>query len=202
MRHHCECGKRKILGKAHLLTFYGRGDDQVLPRESKQRRPGMSPLRSSPEIVYQPPARKRRKLVDRIQTMLRTASSHKTLTAVSVLLILVLTNWVWGASASLRGEIAARYDIARGHYRQLTYGLPVPQRPRYAQVLKDRYGIEVQAAAGCIVSRSLRAYVRGYNTVSIAAANRRWRRDVIGDSWNEAGRIWRQNHPEALVSPH
>jgi len=29
MRHHCECGKRKILGKAHLLTFYGRGDGDV-----------------------------------------------------------------------------------------------------------------------------------------------------------------------------
>jgi hypothetical protein len=83
----------------------------------------------------------------------------------------------------------------------LTYGLPVPQRPTYAQVLEHRYGIEMLAVSGCIVSTSLIAYVHRYNKVSVAAANRRWRRDVFDDSWKEAGRIWRQNHPEALLSP-
>ena len=132
--------------------------------------------------------------------MSRFAISHKALTAVSTLVILMLTYYAWDASASVRGEVVARYDIARGHYQELTYGLPVPQRPTYAHVLKERYGIEVHAVSGCIVWPSLIAYVRGYNKVSMAAANRRWRRDVFDESWHEAGRIWRLNHPEALVS--
>jgi hypothetical protein len=128
--------------------------------------------------------------------MLRFVSRHKKLTAFSALAILIFANLAWDASAFLRGQIVARYDIARGHYRELTLGLPPPQRPTYANVIKERYGIELRAVAGCIVSPSLISYVDGYNSVSIAGANRKWGRDVFEDGRNEAGRIWSQAHPQ------
>jgi len=133
-----------------------------------------------------------------LKLMLRFLSAHKKLAAaLSALVALVLGCWVWDLSAPLRGQLVAHYDLAHGRYRQLTFGLPPPERPTYARVLSERYGIEVRAVAGCIVSKSLISYVHGYNTVSVAAANRRWRRDVFEDSWQEAERIWSRIHPDA-----
>jgi len=72
----------------------------------------------------------------------------------------------------------AHFDVARGRYRQLAFGLAVPTRSPYARLLGERYGIEMRAVAGVIVSDSLVAYVQGYNMVSAAAANRKSGRDV------------------------
>ncbi len=121
--------------------------------------------------------------------MLRSTLRHKKLTALLMCGILTLSYLAWNASAFVRGAMVAQYDIAHGHYRHLTYGLPIPWQPSYAQVLRQRYGIEMQAVAGCIVSRLLMAYVDGYNGVSTSAANRRWRRDVFKDSWKAAREI-------------
>jgi len=78
---------------------------------------------------------------------------HRAIAVASILVGLLIFTWLWGLSASIRGNLAARIDIHRGRYQVLGYGLPSPSRPEYARCLRDRYGIEFRAVAGCIVSR-------------------------------------------------
>jgi len=92
--------------------------------------------------------------------------------------------------AKFYGQLAADYDITQGHYEQLTYGLPVRWHQEYVRLLRERYGIEAHAIAGCVVTRPLIAYAAGYNKVSMKAANRKFGRDIFRESANEAGRNW------------
>jgi hypothetical protein len=94
--------------------------------------------------------------------------THKKLVAALAIVVLVLAWWGWDYSASARGEIVAQYDVARGHYRVLLYGLPPLGFPEYARIMQERYGIEYLKVAGCVVSSSLMAYAEGYNAVSVA----------------------------------
>jgi hypothetical protein len=94
----------------------------------------------------------------------------------------LLTALAWDASATLRGQLAARYDLARGVYCILAVGLPSGYRPEYARLLHERFGVEMSVVAGCVVSEPLLRYVDGYDRLSIAASNRRWRRDIFQES--------------------
>jgi hypothetical protein len=85
-------------------------------------------------------------------------SNHKKVSAVvTALLALIFALSVWDASASIRGQLVARYDLARGHYRILVVGLPGASRPEYSRVLHERFGVEMRVEAGCIVSETLLA---------------------------------------------
>jgi hypothetical protein len=86
---------------------------------------------------------------------------------------------VWSLSAPTRGECAAEYDVSRGRYTVLAYGLPSSGRPAYARMLKNQYGIELRTVAFCIVSADLVAYADAYNKVSIAASDRKFGHDVF-----------------------
>jgi hypothetical protein len=86
---------------------------------------------------------------------------------------------VWSAAASIRGRMAARFDVRHGHYMVLAYGLPPAWRSEYARLLKERYGIEVHTVAFCIVSEDLRSYADSYDEVSSAAANQKFELDVF-----------------------
>lgn len=114
------------------------------------------------------------------------ARNHKMLSAVLALMCLVRGLVGWELSAWIRGQLVAHLDVARGHYRILTLGLPATWRPEYTRLLRERYGIEARVVAGCVVSVSLPAYVEGCNTVSTNAANRKFGRDVFRES--SAGR--------------
>ena len=59
----------------------------------------------------------------------------------------------WQDSGSIRGELVARFDLARGHYIILALGYPPHWRPEYARLLRERYGIEERFVAGCMVDR-------------------------------------------------
>jgi len=85
----------------------------------------------------------------------------------------------WYVTASMRGNLMARWDIAHGHYRLLSYGLPLAWRESYDAKLRARYGVESHAVAGCIVSASLQAYVRGYDDASADAVRSRFGHDVL-----------------------
>jgi hypothetical protein len=115
--------------------------------------------------------------------------------AVLAIAILLGGLWGWDSSAASRGQLLARFDLARGHYEILSYGLPVSWRPDYVLLLRERYGIEDRAIAGCIVTNSLVAYADGYNAVSITAANRRYGRDIFRESMIEAASNWKSRHP-------
>lgn len=82
-------------------------------------------------------------------------------------------------TAPIRGRLAAHFDVRRGHYVVLAYGLPPEWHPEYAQLLHGRYGIEVRRVALCIVSETLRSYADSYDEVSVAAANQKFGHDVF-----------------------
>lgn len=84
------------------------------------------------------------------------------------------------------GYLAAENDVHHGQYRLLGYGLPPPGMPRYVRMLKARYGIQYRAVAGCVVSRSQMDFVAAYNNVSATAIGRKFGRDVVRETENEA----------------
>src|SRR6476619_4095775 len=114
-------------------------------------------------------------------------SRHKTLALVTAAFGgLILFSWLWFATASVRGEIDAQRDIAQDHYVVLGYGLPSPWRQEYIRLLRERYGIRFRTVALCIVSEDVKAYADNYNKVTVAAANRRFKRDVFKECAEEA----------------
>jgi hypothetical protein len=118
---------------------------------------------------------------------------HKILTAsMAALTGLILWQAFWSFTASGRGQILARYDISRGHYEVLGYGLPAAWRPEYARLLQERYGVKFRSVAGCIVSTGLVAYVDSYNRVSTEAVNRKFGHDVFDECSDEAHKKWQE----------
>ena len=110
--------------------------------------------------------------------------------AVLFVVALVVFDIAWDASAVARGRLHARLDIAHGHHKILGYGLPPPERTEYARLLKQRYAIEFEAIADCIVSKSLVAYADAYDQVVIEATKRKFGRDVFWETWEDAQRTW------------
>jgi hypothetical protein len=106
-----------------------------------------------------------------------------------VLLLYALT---WPPLHSLAGNLAARYDLARGRYQELGFGLPTASRPEYARLLRERYRLRFRAVAGCVVNEPLLAYVHAYNSVSMAATKRKFGGDVFEECARDAERNWQQ----------
>jgi hypothetical protein len=107
-----------------------------------------------------------------------------------VLVSLVLCLAVWVYTASSRGRLCARFDVWRGRYSVLAYGLPTTWRPEYARLVRERYGIEVHTIALCIVSETLMSYADSYNQVSVTAANRKFGHDVFKECAELARKNW------------
>jgi hypothetical protein len=112
------------------------------------------------------------------------------LTALAIALVAV-----WSATASIRGRSAARFDVWRGHYKILLYGLPPSWRTEYVHLLKERYGIETSTVALCIVSNGLVSYVNNYDTVISAGANEKFGHDIFRECAEEAKNNWERQHP-------
>lgn len=124
--------------------------------------------------------------------------NHRNLTRLVVLASALAGFAGWDLAAPIRGQLAARFDLTRGHYKVLTLGLPTSWRPEYSHLLRERYGIEMRVVAGCLVSQSLLAYVKGYNRVSMSAANRKFGRDVFQETDADAIRNWELQHAAAM----
>ncbi len=92
----------------------------------------------------------------------------------------------WSSAAPVRGRMAARFDLRRGRYRILSYGLPPLWLPEYARLLKERYGVELHSVAGCIVSKTLVSYADSYDAVSAAAVNHKLGHDVFKECAEDA----------------
>lgn len=85
----------------------------------------------------------------------------------------------------MSGRIDAKIDLAHGRYRELGYGLPPPRMPEYISLLRQRYGVEYDAVAGCTVSKDLVDYVDAYDEVSTAAISRRFGHDIFKEVADE-----------------
>ena len=110
--------------------------------------------------------------------------------AIAILIVaLIAMMFLWPASASVRGQLAARIDVARGHYVLLTYGQPVEWLTTYTLLLREKYGVQSRAVAGCTASPWLRSYVDAYDGVMTAAAKRKFGRDIFKESMDQASGV-------------
>lgn len=103
---------------------------------------------------------------------------------------------VWHFSAYYRGALAATLDGIRGHDEIQTDGYPAPERWEYGRLLEERFGVELNEVAGCVVSERLCAYVAGYNDVVTRRVNGRHCRDVFAECRTEAEEQYRLKHPK------
>ena len=120
--------------------------------------------------------------------------------AVLLLLLLFWDDCGWWPIPSICGQAQARLDLARGRYQLLGYGRGVGGRNDYTDLLRQRYGVEFRAVAGCIVSKSTVEYANAYDAAVKSAVNRKFGRDVFAEAHAEADRIWKQRHPDAANS--
>jgi len=111
---------------------------------------------------------------------------------ITVIIVLTLFGLLvgWWETAGIRGYMVASFDVARGHYEEQGYGLPGPGRPEYARLLRERYGIEYRQVALCTVSDELVNYADAYNSVSVAAAQRKFGPDIFEKTYKEAENDW------------
>jgi hypothetical protein len=109
---------------------------------------------------------------------------------VGVLALVISAELIREYTAPMRGRLTAHYDVRRGHYVVLAYGLPSPWRSQYAQLLRERYGVEVRSVALCIVSETLRSYADGYDEVSVDDANHKFGHDVFKECAEVARSQW------------
>lgn len=116
----------------------------------------------------------------------------------TLLLLLAWDAVGWVPFPGIQGNIEARIDIAHGRFRELGYGLPYRWTPVYKTLLRDRYGVEFNAVAGCIVSKSLEDYVAAYNKVSLSAANLKFGHDIFREVSEEARKDWEREHEPSL----
>jgi len=117
--------------------------------------------------------------------------AHKLLSATSISIIAIAITWSY--SASLRGSVAARIDVARGHYEVHSFGLPARWRPQYAQLLHDRYGIELRIVAGCVVTQSEVDYTAAYNAVAYDAAIRHFGHNIFSECATDARKAYEKS---------
>ena len=119
----------------------------------------------------------------------------KTRLIIPALIAIPLFLWACDLTASLRGTLGARFDLAHGHIALLAYGLPPGYRDEYTHLLKERYGIERRQIALCLASKSLIDYAHSYNRLSVAAAQAKFHRDVFTETAQDAQRIWLHTAP-------
>jgi len=115
------------------------------------------------------------------------------------IVILIFLTYAWSETASTRGTVVARFDIARDHYQLLGYGLFLP-RAEYVRLLRERYGVGFKKVADCIVSESLVAYADSYNGEMTKALNRKYGRDVVTECARDARSAWEQAHREQIAN--
>ena len=114
----------------------------------------------------------------------------------ATLAALLMIDEIMDLTAPLRGRLVASLDVLRGRYSVMGYGLPPPYRDEYARLLHERYGIEYEQAALCLVSKSLVRYVDSYDSISAAAATRRFGRNIFEETAKEARTNWNREHPD------
>ncbi len=110
--------------------------------------------------------------------------------------ILVTASLVaWFPLASVRGRLAARYDMATGRYVVMGYGLPSASHSDFVRLLRERHGIQYRSVGGCTISAHVRAYSDGYNAASLPAIERKFGRDVLRTIAGQAEAAYKRRQP-------
>ena len=97
--------------------------------------------------------------------------------------------------AYIAGQADAHRDIQHGVLAIEAHGLGAGYG-KYAEILKQRYGIEERAVAGCgILDNKTDGHLRGYNEISQAEINRRFGPNVFDRSFAEARAFYEKKYP-------
>ncbi len=92
--------------------------------------------------------------------------------------------------AENKGRADARRDLKAGKLRVEAMGGPSePWEGTNVRLLKERYGIEFDLVADCVVSDSVIGHAKGYNEIMGAEISRRFGKDVLGKTAEEARKI-------------
>lgn len=84
----------------------------------------------------------------------------------------------YSKSAYQAGRGDAEKDLRSGRLIVEIYGFPLKGEAEYAQLLKDRYQIELKRVASDIVDAKAIGHEKGYNEISIAEVKRRFGTDT------------------------
>ena len=79
----------------------------------------------------------------------------------------------------LRGTRQAEADILAGKFVIKTYGKPVKWRRIYAELLKTNYNIVLESVSDEMVGDRKREEIRGYNSISKVAINKKHGRKTL-----------------------
>jgi hypothetical protein len=99
-------------------------------------------------------------------------------------------------AAYRQGRSEAKIDLAIGHLRYRTYGMPrVWHGPDlYAQHLRNDYNIELVTVAGCVVTQDLVNRTRGYNDTALPVIEERYGKNILDRVRQQANDEWEQTH--------
>jgi hypothetical protein len=84
------------------------------------------------------------------------------------------------------GRAQAESDIAVGKLCVKTYGLPAPWSQKYEALVKEKYGVEFDTVAGCVVSDELVERTAGYNEPMLREIRRQFGPDALEKLTEEA----------------
>ena len=114
----------------------------------------------------------------------------------AVLLIAVLGTLQLMAASKLTsvvaGRLAAERDVRAGRLILKSWGYPSPVFPIYAQLVHERYGIQITTVAGCVISSEQHAEWNAYNAVVAAEIERRFGADALNRVYEEAEKKFRE----------
>jgi hypothetical protein len=103
---------------------------------------------------------------------------------------------LWWYAPYMRGAVAARRDISRGHYEIQVYGPPSPPWVEDSdRLVRERYGVVIKPVAGCCPTPDLADYVDGYNGVSVPRIHARFGKDIFAECAADARAAWKRDHP-------
>lgn len=89
--------------------------------------------------------------------------------------------------AENKGRADARKDLKAGKLKvEVMGGPPAPWEGTYGRLLKERYGIEYNWVADCVVSDQVIGHAKGYNEIMGAEITRRFGKDALGKTAEEA----------------
>jgi hypothetical protein len=102
-----------------------------------------------------------------------------------------------GAMRAYRqGLDEAKLDLAQGHLRYRTYGMPTEWEgpDLYAEHLRNDYNIELVTVAGCVVTQDLIDRTRGYDNTSLRVIEARYGTGILDRVHEQAVDEWKQKH--------
>src|SRR5262245_30964686 len=111
--------------------------------------------------------------------------------------LVVALGWYFGTP--LRGLVMAHIDYALGHYRVWEGGPPAPWLREEQELLRERYGVEVDGVMPYLLTPWTFPYFwygRGYNAAALDLLRQRYGKDVLDECYRDAKERWLAEHPE------